>query len=310
MATFLKYIHNDKVKKVCFRPELRQIDALTRSAKEAFKLKKQQLLLYYMDNDGQKIVLLSNEDIGNMTKAVQPVNGYYTVHVARRETALEENIESNIQILVRYYIEKIRPRFATVESLRTAEFKEALRKILAHMNRRKISEYLAQQIVNGISYQMKTELIEGQLDDIMKRIESQNPGQKQHLLRPLNTSVSTIRSVKVSEESKLISIDQNTTFLSPTDVSNFNNTVGGILGGQERCSAIPEDTIDNSGEVIIEERCNRSFCCSKCHTPIRSSYFECIECDMGLLCLQCERRTKHSHMLVKRLGVKAMVDWG
>lgn len=309
MSAFLKYTYNGKTKKLVFKKELQEIDGLTRAIKEATKSQKDSLLLYYMDQDGQKIVLLNDEDIVTMTKAVRPVNNYYTIYVTKREAALEENIENNIQIMIRYYIGKVRPRFDTVESLKTNEYKEALNKIAAHMNRKKISEYLVKQIVNGIKYQMKTELIEGQLDDIMKKIENQENSVRYQVIRPLNTSVSTIRSVKVSEESKLISIDQNTTFLSPNDASHFNMTVGDILGKyRHRPTTTHDDTIDKSGQIIIVERYNEKFYCKNCKNIIEDNYFECIECDLNVLCIKCEQTAKHNHMLLKRLNDRCLFE--
>ena len=214
---FLEFKFNGKLRKRCFDEQHRSFSFLLKTAKNAFGLKKDSVGLYYIE-DGRKIAIVDSKDVEVMLQTTKPEDNYFRIHILKQSP--KKSVSTfNPTLKVKYYIEKLRDKFKTLESTKEEAFAIALHKIHNHMKATGISFQESDMLLAEVHRRFQIELIEALLEIETDELAIKNKKVMIENFQKLNISVSTINSSKYHDDSKLISFEQSHFLLN-----NNNNT--------------------------------------------------------------------------------------
>ena len=83
---FIKLIYKKQTKKLVFGEELYKYEVLEQKAIKLFSFQKHKIMLYYIDNDGEKIVIMEDKDIKMMIENFQEKENFYEIYVQNDNT--------------------------------------------------------------------------------------------------------------------------------------------------------------------------------------------------------------------------------
>ena len=231
---FLEFEFNGKLKKRCFDDQHRNFSYLLKSAKNAFALKKESLRLYYIE-DGRKIAIVDSKDIEVMLQTTKPEDNYFRIYILK-QTPQKSVSTFNPTLKVKYYIEKLRDKFKTLESTKEESFSIALNKIHNHMRMTGINAFDSEVLLAEVNRRFQIELIEALLEIETDELAIKNKKVMIENFQKLNISVSTINSSRYQDDSKLISFEQSHFLLNNHTYENKNNNlteIDSILENEE-----------------------------------------------------------------------------
>jgi hypothetical protein len=179
------------------------INEMKQWAGKLFGININDILLYYIDEDNSKIVLITDEDLKNLILLENNSEELFLIIVEECTDALKDNIEYNYKILVRHFIKELRDKYNS-NSIKNLLFQRDLIQIENYMKDKNLSEFYINKVVSMIKNNFKIDYIQEKLaedfpvDEISEQIKK-----NENIMQ--NLSISYLENITGS----IISSDQN-----------------------------------------------------------------------------------------------------
>ena len=145
-----------------YHKRLDTILKIKKIASKFFGININEILLYYVDEDDSKIVLITDEDLKNL-KLMEPDKEIYNIIVEDCTEALKSTIEYNYNILAKHFCKELEDKYPK-DCLKNLLFQRELLEIKKYMEKKNISEYFIKKVINSIKKNFKLIYTEDQLN--------------------------------------------------------------------------------------------------------------------------------------------------
>lgn len=264
---------NQRRKLVCQREQL-QYDRLEKKARQLIGLQNKPLLLYYLDEDEQKIVILDNEDLAALFDSVGPNLDIKDIYVKPREGAFGDL--GNVHIIKRCCFKELRRKHEKRDRLHRKKLNKDLLSIKKGLLLAKITPSTVQYILKSVSRELEMLFIERML------AEEQNG---QHCCPNRDGFSFSITSIGGSKATPSLLSNSDLDFLT-CDFQNLQLKKKFSMGPEKIKPESENDWQDMEGELQ----------CLHCNDNLTEGLrFECAICYNYVLCEDCAQEDQHEH---------------
>ena len=264
---------NQRRKLVCKREQL-QYERLEKKARQLIGLQNKPLLLYYLDEDEEKIVILDDEDLGALFDSTGTNLDVKDIYVKPREGAYGDL--GNVHIIKRCCFKELRRKHEKRDRLHRKKLNKDLLSIKKGLLLAKITPSTVQYILKSVSRELEMLFIERML------AEEQN-GENGCLNRDgFGFSITSIGGSKATPS--LLS-NSDLDFLT-RDFQNFQLKKKFSVGPEKTKQESENEWQDIEGELQ----------CLHCRDNLSEGLrFECAVCPNYTLCEDCAQEDDHEH---------------
>jgi hypothetical protein len=256
MVMYLKITFSGKTKQIVFEKSLLEYDALEKRIRSTFQVIDQNIITFYIDDEGVKIVLLQNSDVEAMINS-KPDCLVFRISVESNEVMIKK--ANNSAVLKRMYFEQLRRKYYVHESNDYQEFKNDIGKIRSYLLNSGMDRDAVFEVVDFLNQSTGLQLIDQLMwNEIINNEPNTNSTELNMGGTCDNISISSIS--KPSEYSKI-------SFMSGTDgvrrhLSNRNSMQGNENPKQENNQLDGNQTENELSEFenlseISEEVCKK-----------------------------------------------------
>lgn len=206
-----RFQHNNS--SIRYHKNLETVYKIKKIASNFFGININEILLYYLDEDNSKIVLITEEDLKNLN-LMEPDKEFYNIIIEDCTKALKNNIEHNYKILAKHFVKELENKYPQ-ETIKTLLFRRELLEIKKYMKRKSISDYYIKKVLNSVKKNFKLIYINDKLNRNIS-IESFSNEINKKKIDIQTLSISFLENITNS----VISSDQNSK--SSSDFSKTN----------------------------------------------------------------------------------------
>ena len=221
---YIKLIYRNYCKKLVWKEDFSRYENLEQITKKSFDIFGKHILLYYVDADEEKIVLLEDKDIQGMKDSLCDKKVFYEIHVRIAEDVLFDF--QNIELLKRSYLVQLKRRHLERESPDKRELQQDLQAIREYLIKNGLEENFTDKLVEHLGLQMGLLIMDRFMSKELENFDQHFDDQMQNLMHQISElSVSSINnpsshsnfSFATRSDHKILSGELNDSLLSLSD---------------------------------------------------------------------------------------------